>query len=148
MNKPHRHVDNNLDSHPLNPQYKKVNTLVIDQIVYFSSNFIIIDAYFQVNPNCCECGPLVKGYYTLVTLVTRPSRALLGCISNVAIVSLCCPTAVNGRDREAITGNFIPSLARDEQRHTPLSRHSELGWQITDTLALKEMRNESKSRAL
>lgn len=113
--------------------------------------FLIVspsDVYLKVNPisrGNCECGTRLMGYkaFSLAWMIvlTRSNTALLGCISNVAIMSLCCLTAVNGRDRGVITGNFICSLTRGELRHENLCQgNPKLAWQIPDTWALKEMR--------
>lgn len=154
------HADNSLDSHwrlnhifpsahYISIKEKSTTSSMIEQSVNFLSNCVIPHVYLKVNPisrGNCECGTLVIGYKAFslvgVTVVTRPNRALLGCISNVAIMSLC-PDSCEW-DREVIMGNFIRSLARGEPRHVHLCQgNPELGWQITDTWALKEMRTRA-----
>lgn len=143
----HWHLNHPLPSvHYVSIKEKSTTSPIIEHSVSFPLNCVIPDVYLKDNPilrGNCECGPTLKPFsWVGVIVVTRPSRALSGCILfHVTISSLCWLTAVNGRDREVVTGNFIGSVARGEPRHVHLCQgNPELAWQITDTWALKEMR--------
>lgn len=141
--------------HYISIKEKSTISPLMEQSINFPSYCVIPDVYLKVNPisrGNCECGTLLKGYKAFswvgVIVVTRPNRALLRCIWNVTIMSLCCLTAVNGKTQRGHNGEFHP-LSGEGWAKTcaPLSRQSRA--RLTDNwyLGFKRNENESKSRA-